>query len=130
VVAVSARLASYHISPNDFASSKAEGIKHNMRLQLDAATGQQRWRFKTGEDEDIHNQSGLSRRPWWRMELLTRRRSIGPTSAMTWWPSGSRDEHEGDPASAGRGWGMKCTSEVRMEVCMHSTLCFTKLYKN
>jgi len=26
---------------------------------LDAATGQQKWRFKTGEDHDIYNQVGI-----------------------------------------------------------------------
>src|SRR5207248_6667023 len=26
---------------------------------LDAATGKERWRFKTGEDPDIHNQVGI-----------------------------------------------------------------------
>jgi outer membrane protein assembly factor BamB len=30
---------------------------------LDAATGKQKWRFKTGEDHDIHNQEGLQASP-------------------------------------------------------------------
>src|SRR4029077_11834569 len=30
---------------------------------LDAATGKEKWRFKTGEDADIHNQVGIQSSP-------------------------------------------------------------------
>jgi len=55
---------------------------------LDAATGQEKWRFKTGEDADIHNQVGIQSSPA-VADGVVYLAAATPSSTPSMWPQGT-----------------------------------------